>query len=449
MEHNKNLKRTLREEKPLPNSLGWEQVQEGIFERMKQPERKPRGFFFLHWRRILGVTLLVLNFSVMAYLVYLVQQKEQLGAFPIPMESASHSSDLPKKQAENSSWVEASVNEILKEEKSTIISAKNRPSEKENITYPDASIVNQYEQSSERITAIELPPEPIEKLELQTGYLQEKIGVKEQMSSVAEVKYLKSFTHPLEVPTPETNMGDFKIKYAAFVPYHTLEFSGGVNNWQSNYNEAITEQNTRAASETELWGFQLAAHVKYHFKPNVYVSSGLTFQQLNHRFNYEKTNKEQVEARDALVEIAINSISGDSTFVRKDVLVEVEEKRTVQHHNRHQILTLPVRVGYEWKYNRIALSGSLGSVFSIQSFSKGKTLVGSEVKTYDRDDSIYKKRFGLGLSANIQLNYALTPNLYVGGNVGYNNWLGNWSTESAVTLRPNISQFSVLVGKKF
>jgi len=266
---------------------------------------------------------------------------------------------------------------------------------------------------------------------------------------VNSFKVLTSSTNLLVLPEQNLTIEGLKIEYPAFVPHYTLEISGGINDWKSNYTESSTEQNTRAESETELWGFQLAAHAKYFFKPNLYLSSGLTFQQLNHRFNYESTRKDQIEERDALVGIAINSISGDSTFIRQNVMVNVEEKRKVQHYNRHQILTLPLRLGYEWRHNRIALSGSLGGVFSIQSFSKGKTLVGSEIRTYNENDSIYKKRFGMGLSANLQLNYALTPDVYVGGNVGYSNWISNWSTEPSAELRPNIEQFSVVLGKKF
>lgn len=474
MEHNKNLKRKLREELPLPKSLGWEQMQEGIFEQMEQPERKRRGFFiFLPWKKILGAALLVLNFSVMAYLIYLIQEKEQLGTFPIPIEHQSQSSSITQEKEvfllEESTIIASEKKQTatttLLQQKSPVpnlIEQKNLSTIEENNLSTNHNYKHNYKhnytlseshskKSSDKKTTIINNLESTKGAEKETPILKGATTTRTLSPPfpVNAFSCLKSSTNLLNPTVQESTIADFKLEKPAFAPYYALEISGGVNDWQSNYKVSSTEQNTRSESETELWGFQIAAHAKYHFKPNLYFSSGLAFQQLNHRFNYENTSKDQVEARDALVGIAINSISGDSTFFRQDVMIDVEEKRKVQHYNRHQILTVPLRLGYEWRHNRIALSGSLGSVFSIQSFSKGKTLVGSEIRTYDQNDSIYKKRFGMGLSANLQLSYALTPDLYLGGNVVYNNWLSNWSTEQTAESRPNISRFSVVLGKKF
>jgi len=441
MEHNNKLKQTLREEFPLSNDLEWEQMQEGIFEQMAQPNQERRGlFFFLHWKKLLGAALLVLNFSVMAYLIYLVQEKEELGAFPIPVKYKIAESNLNNKQT-TAKFEETRLNILEKEEIAGI-------SSKESIFITEQK---NYKKSSDEKTLI---PKDFEQATL--IYKQDNIGEsiitleglglnhqeKEFGSLTSSTKLLESQVHNL-------NTTSLKIERPIFVPYYALEISGGTNNWKSNYNITLAEQNARSKSETELWGYQLAANSKYYFKSNLYAAIGLEFQQLNNRFNYENTRVDQVEARSALVGIAINSISGDSTFIRQDVLVNVEEKRKVQHYNRHQILTIQLRLGYEWRHNRFALSGSIGSVFSIQSFSKGKTLVGSEITNYDQSNPIYKKRFGMGLSTSLQLNYALTKDIYIGGNVGHTNWLSNWSKEQEIQLRPNIGQFSLVLGKRF
>jgi len=162
MEHNKKLKQTLREELPLPQSLGWEQMQEGIFEQMAQPERKRRGLFiFLHWKRIAGAALLVLNFSVMAYLFYLVQEKEQLGA--IPIESILPSDDLIQEQS--GILLEKPTNSSRKKEQAVINTSKNSSSIEQNITYKNTLFDNSLKKSSDKITAVNNSFKPIRSLE--------------------------------------------------------------------------------------------------------------------------------------------------------------------------------------------------------------------------------------------------------------------------------------------
>ncbi|MEM8524596.1 MAG: hypothetical protein AAGG68_08125 [Bacteroidota bacterium] len=454
MEHNE-LRKKLREELPLPNELGWEQMQEGILEQMATAEQDRRGaFFFFNWKKLLVVSLLILNFSIMAYLIHLVQEKEELGAFPVAVEQPLSSHD-PKSEESilESKTNTESPNKNLTNKITTPKSTENQLLINKN-TSTSLRFLNNfiersydeevmlYDVSEQRTVTNNSPLYPTIKYPIPTNKL---------VSQNAAFATLNSIIHPIEsqkkaIVFPTANP---KIEVITFKPHYALELSGGMNNWNTNYDEVSTEQNIRSVNETELTGYQLAANLKYYFNPNWYASTGLAFQQLNHRFNYENIKTEQVEERDALVGIAINSISGDSTFIRQDRSVDVTQKRSVQHYNQHQLLSIPVHLGYEWNYKRLALSGNLGGVFSVRSFSKGKTWVDSEIATYDRENQIYKKRFGLGVSAQVQLNYTLTNNFYIGGNIGHSNWLQNWSAEPTIRSRPSTTQISIILGRKF
>ncbi|MEL6720709.1 MAG: hypothetical protein AAFP82_18535 [Bacteroidota bacterium] len=384
----------------------------------------------------------------MGYLIYLVQEKEQLDAFPIYTEKQVSDIDfsdektateikefnlITKESTQTITSISQNIPSITKQFKSSEISLEKKSSDKKIVAeYDFISTTEKKQEERQQIAAITTVAQSTKVHQVQTL---------EPLSSSTDLL--------ISQVDNNINAADLKIEYAAFKPYYSLEIRGGTNSWTSNYNTTLLEQDTRAKSETELWGYQLAANAKYHFKPNWFATTGLEFQQLNHRFNYNSVKIEQVEQRNTLVGITINSISGDSTFIRENVTVDVETKRSVQHYNQHQLLSIPMYLGYQWNQNRLTLGGSIGGIFSIHSISKGKTISDSEIILYNRENPIYKKRFGMGISTNVQLNYALTNKIYIGGTLSYTNWLNNWSVEQNVESKPNIRQFSLLFGKKF
>ncbi|MEM0995245.1 MAG: hypothetical protein AAGI49_19595 [Bacteroidota bacterium] len=459
MAHNKKIEHILRTDTDLPDHLSWERMRSGILERMEDQSKDRKGVLIGRiWTKGALIALLLLVLLLAIFLVVQKYQSKQIAAFPIPMSAEAHQ-QVTTESFQISSQQQKAMSPIADEKKqqsvqaikttklvdqqaktittntapeNTMRTVKIEASSPESVQsgFSQTDFTNKIVWSSEdQIQSAEQPPSSIDYMEVLEGRAVENVF------STAQNELARKQENLIQ---PHKRTGKFR-----------LEVGGGINIWQSVYDENSSEGSQRSALETEQIGHHAMLRAKYYPHRNLYVETGLDWMQLNSRFYYETQQRKEIEARNALAGIHVNVLSGDTTFVYRDTVQNVYQKRKVQHHNQHQIFSIPLLLGYEYRKNRWQFGVGIGGQLAVHTSASGRTIDATGVITYNQENPIYKSSYGFGLTTKIQANYQLSPQFYVGGNVFCTAWLSDWERTAAIDMRARVLNFSLVLGKAF
>jgi hypothetical protein len=176
---------------------------------------------------------------------------------------------------------------------------------------------------------------------------------------------------------------------------------------------------------------------------------GVQYLQLEHQFDWTGTiNDYKITLADTIVELQVSSLTGQQTPVYGDVELEVEATRTIQHHNRIQLIQLPVAIGKTWTFRKWQADLLIGGSVNILTQNKGRTFYRGELQSYDGPGTAFlENQWKINGQFMGRFAYKLNQNLGLVAGVQFQKSLTNWSKEPALKMNPHV--FSLEVGVNY
>ena len=144
------------------------------------------------------------------------------------------------------------------------------------------------------------------------------------------------------------------------------------------------------------------------------LSTGLGFEDLWRKFNYETLADNSTPITDALLQVVYDPETG-TTLARTfgDALLEGQSVRRVQHFNNYRLWSLPVLIGYQKQTERWVYGLKTGVVLQFAGKQEGRFAdANGNVTNFEANDpATLFQPFSRGLRFNPEIGYRLTDRL--------------------------------------
>lgn len=519
MEPFEKMKGKLREESPLPEGFGWEDMQEGIFEKMANkatPEDGKKRFYFGKWTYfLLGmVTMLVLN-----VLIYFANNKQHTLANNqevISQVSTSNQAIKPIKEVHSLSRQQQQLN-TEKATTQTLGSAKNHPTDLISSKVVQEAIRPQLEPTPNSIKetntevkikgkatssqkGVEKTKESDKENNLLSNTKNNKIATNKTVAGISKQAKSSPKIEELEQSTETTSSTAFNNKvnplktagniistkndksvwtlsalekrplkvlnqlYLSHInplslgnplamekrennARFSMAIGVGLNYWTPNWGSSSLSQE-RAQYEKALVGNTYSLLFEYRLHPKLSIGTGVMNTTYYSQFNYKETETYQKLKTGVLVEIQVNTVTGDSTQIFGNRTINVNRERQVVHFNTFKKWSVPLIVKYNLRKRKVAYALGVGAMLTLKTETAGKT-INSAILDYSAASPIYQAGTEIGVMGTFDVNYHFSEKYYIGAQLSGIASLKNWSTELEVDLKPLIFNSQLTLGLKF
>lgn len=173
----------------------------------------------------------------------------------------------------------------------------------------------------------------------------------------------------------------------------------------AEYNDYVR---AREASEKSVFAYSAALRMSIVSGMGFVMRSGLSYSQINERFEHVDENYERTEI------IKVTNSLGE--VIGMDTITEFGTRiRTT--HNRLQTLDIPLIVGYELYYEKFAFSINGGAYLNLSFTQRGSFLSPTDLQpvSFSSNDpngvKAFKKQLGLGWYGSLGFQYSLDKKL--------------------------------------
>ena len=168
-------------------------------------------------------------------------------------------------------------------------------------------------------------------------------------------------------------------------------------------------------SETSLETFNLALALKVRHSSNFYFTSGIAYKRINERLNIRDTYTLTGTDQNAITEIYTDQ-NGQQFVSNGPAKKESTLALDIVHFNSHEILSLPLSIGYQFNLNALKVSPEVGININFHNTSKGRTLSGKFIEDLINvsNTDYYKKDLGVSYVAALNFNYSISSRYEIG-----------------------------------
>lgn len=504
MESFENMKGKLREEGPLPEGFGWEEMQEGIFEKMAnltEPEKEKNRFGYWKLTFFLLGMVATLMLTVVFYFVsnqpqILINKEESIITItPSSQEQIEHQkiatqteNTIENHSTESSNYSQQDAQILVRQQqksttdlkigtKTEIKEANNEsPNSAKKVIAIAKENIFKYNASKSTVTAnnstIKISKQEhissdFEKMESSTkttsitGFNNNQ-SLQKTAESIIKVKKDKRIwvLNTLEKkPFNALNyqrlstfnslllVNPLAVEKRGNNTRFSIAIGVGLNHWAPNWGSSSGSQE-RATYEKALIGNTYSVDLDYRLNKKWVIGTGLMHATHYSKFDYSKEEVFQKVKKDALVEIQVNIVTGDSTQIFGDRTINVNRQRQVVHYNSFQKWSIPLVVKHSLRTKKMEYAFGLGTMLTLTTKTIGKT-INSDIQDYDATSPIYQSGFEAGVLGSFDINYHLSDKYYVGAQFSGIKSLKNWSTENEVLLKPTTFNSLLKIGLKF
>ena len=473
------LKKTLREETTLPPELSWLNMEKGILDRMDQQTEKPTpatsNKFWLSWT--LFATALFVTAIVAFYLgnraVKTGETHPLLNVRPsLPHTAHDLQSSSSFEKPQTSSQATNAQNLIDKSASHPNQSQLENEAVNTKVNYVDVHRSVQHAMSGGSATAEDSPNnKAIKSIDNTKITSANPIGILQSTAEAANsasvltpsltnnTQNIFAQENPTVVQDREAEVINLLSTLSCKLKSSNAESIIGLG-WVSNaptriqktksnfigIGSGITFLNPQftsvAAGEkfTSLESSVLSQSFFFHYGrllgKNWQVTGGLEYSKYWHRFDFVKETISQKSINNVPVVIHVNAISHDSTFIYGDTIATVKNIRTIRHYNHIEVVSVPLMVSYQKKWNNWSAFSSLGATLQWNNNAAGKTLMADKLIEYGDTTAIHKNFLGLSMRLEGGLAYTFHENISLTGSIWVNQSLSNWSSVAGTNFKP-------------
>ncbi len=231
---------------------------------------------------------------------------------------------------------------------------------------------------------------------------------------------------------------------ASLIPTRQLSLHSGVSQWDPGYGEDLPEN---ANYEQSILSYYTQLSYTHRFGNNYTLTAGLQYQQLETQLQWSQRIEDYttVTLQDTIVEIQVSSLTGNSSEVRRDVEVSVGATRNIRHYNQYRILQIPLAIGKSWTFGKRWQAGlSVGSAVNVLSQNKGRYIYQGGLQEMDGPDTeLIDNRWGIHGLVMGRVGFQMTPHIGVMMEAQYQKSLTNWSNDLGLNMRPEVLNLGI------
>lgn len=228
------------------------------------------------------------------------------------------------------------------------------------------------------------------------------------------------------------------------IPARQLSLHSGIAQWNPGYGQNLPEN---ANYEQSILSYYTHLSYTHRFGNNYTLTAGLQYLQLETELQWSQRIEDYttVTLQDTIVEIQVSALTGNSTEVRGDVEVSVDATRNVRHYNQYRILQIPIALGKSWMLGKRWQAGlSIGSAVNVLSQNKGRYIYQGVLREMDGPATeLIDNRWSVHGLAMGRVGYQITPRLGVMMEAQYQKSLTDWANLPGFDMRPEVFNLGV------
>ena len=181
-------------------------------------------------------------------------------------------------------------------------------------------------------------------------------------------------------------------------------------------------------SETSVPSFSFGGGASFKVSPSLFIEGMLGYTKFYTRYDLTEIRTSPIVVDNQVVEIRTNPLSGRSRSILGSVPTTLVETRKFRKYNSVGLLNLSLRVGWESQFNKFGTRLYAGMTASRALSASGKAYVDQEIVEYNQFLDRYQSSTQLGISTGLRVSYDLSTLINVGIDLGYNHYLTGNST---------------------
>lgn len=461
--NNKFKKRFSESDMELPPELSWEQMEEGILEKMEALEAKPSAGGSN--RDIIKTisTLLLCLLPVLFFNNGLLPDFKGLASSepgqPIadaaaPATSSSPLSATPAKdngERTDDALLQmgqqtAAVATIERTETAAALPPVNGKKDQHTMGSeapfnPSPSLLPGNNLSSTQKSAVSIEPMPDD--DRVSGITTEALAIQPSIAALPNLATLNL--------APQRKAAETLLPIAAnveaptsLIPARQLALHSGISHWSPGYGEDLPEN---ANFEQSILSYYTHLSYTHRFGNNYTLTAGLQYQQLETQLQWSQRIEDYttVTLQDTIVEIQVSTLTGNASEDRGDVEVSVDATRNIRHYNQYRTLQIPLALGKSWRFgNRWQAGLSIGSAINVLSQNKGRYIYQGELQEMDGPAiKLLDNRWSIHGLVMGRVGYQITPRLGVMIEAQYQKSLTDWANLPGFDMRPEVFNLGV------
>lgn len=202
----------------------------------------------------------------------------------------------------------------------------------------------------------------------------------------------------------ENHLNSLKWKVGLFAGSNVSNFNFNSKAYASSI--LVKEQNIESQ-----FGYTFGVNTALVFKDNWVISSGLEYQQLSSKFDFEQTQNIEVPKENQLLRVWIDANTNDTinTLYGTDTLTGTNTRKVV-HYNQYSFLNIPIELGFQNNRGKFLYGLSAGITLNFSLQQSGRTLDKDDMITYfdNNSSAAHFSKFGLGYRVNPIVGYQLS-----------------------------------------
>lgn len=228
------------------------------------------------------------------------------------------------------------------------------------------------------------------------------------------------------------------------IPARQLALHSGIAQWDPGYGEGLPEN---ANYEQPILSYYTHLSYTHRFGNNYTLAVGLQYQQLETQLQWSQRIEDYttVTLQDTIVEIQVSSLTGNASEVRGDVEVSVGATRNIRHYNQYRILQIPLTLGKSWVFGKRWQAGlSVGSAVNVLSQNKGRYIYQGGLREMDGPATeLIDNRWSIQGLVMGRVGYQINSRLGVMIEAQYQKSLTNWSNDLGLNMRPEVLNLGI------
>jgi len=477
MDSDKNkLKKLFSESDPgLPPELGWEQMEEGIMEKMEEletaeaPSKQHNDTAFKIIATLLLCLLPILFFNKG---LLLIRNGDQAGLSTDKMQPKDQASkatpttsSLSLHPAESQPAVEKSKPVVATPEQASTVKPgtsldRDASSKKavRSLTPTGSADAQKTATTPELPTAEQRPQAAASSPTTRKQSAGENTYPKDgrTLTDVGDQQQLDGLLSPIaSLPAiPISQQGQAKTDLPSvaakpksehqLLPKHQMALTSGISTWKPAYGQVAPEAE---AYEQSTLSFYAQLSYTYRFDNNFELSTGLQYQQLQTQLEWSQQIEDYttVVLQDTIVEIQVNSLTGNSTAVRGDVEVSVNATRNIRHHNEYRLFQIPIAIGKSWAIGENWQAGiSAGAAVNLLTQNKGRSIYQGELEYMDGPTTnLIDNRWGIHGLGSANVGYRINARWGVMAEAQFQKSLTDWSRVPGIQMQTEVTSFGL------
>lgn len=486
MEHFDKMRDKLREENGLPDDLGWEQMEEGIFEQMdaantaSDREERTGIFDFTKYIFLLLLGAMALWFIVGNFTKAPKDERAITSTKANPKQEIKTGSigsavlelageelvNLKHKEEESKGLVEVQrifeeENAVKKEnrlgEKTLLEAINKRNNIEENriflgegrrdegfSTSVERPVLKKDEINENKRTLLQIRKEA-------SGVSSSSISTSKPIEQNRELAALPK-VEPLESRGIASLISDLnelpetkRIGLSKPKRKDKISLSAGIalNNWSSRHFDDLET----GVSEKGIWGYSASLRVSYPLGKSLYISLGANYAKMHSKLD-ATLEEDTLVSYNTLLYLVKDAYSGSISEVYGDTLLQETTTRRIIHYNHYSQWSLPLVVGYRKQIGNLEYNIGLGMSFDIQNTARARSIINGTPLDYSYTGKASAKGVGLSALGELGIKYHVNDRFFTSVRLNYAHQLNHWNIDLPNGITPKVINGTISLGIK-